>query len=112
MNSIQKEREAFEQHLTDTGLVEFSDYGFAVDECNEYLHEPTQVAWDSWLIGLNRAQAVPEGFVLVEREKLAMILETATNALVYHAAPPKHDALSIIQGIARKAMIEAQEQGQ
>ena len=54
---IEKEREAFEQHLTDTGLVEFSDYGFAVDECNEYLHEPTQVAWDSWLIGLNRAKA-------------------------------------------------------
>ena len=64
---IQKEREAFKQHLTDTGLVEFAGYGFAVDECDEYLHEPTQVAWDSWLIGLNRAkaQAVPEGFVLV-----------------------------------------------
>ncbi len=66
---IQKEREAFKQHLTDTGLVEFAGYGFAVDECDEYLHEPTQVAWDSWLIGLNRAkaQAVPEGFVLVKR---------------------------------------------
>ena len=62
---IQKEREAFEQHLADTGLIEFAGYGFAVDECDEYLHEPTQVAWDSWLIGLNRAkaQAVPEGFV-------------------------------------------------
>lgn len=57
---IQKEREAFEQHLTDTGLVEFSGYGFAVDECDEYLHEPTQVAWDSWLIGLNRAKAQSE----------------------------------------------------
>lgn len=59
---IQKEREAFEQHLTDTGLVEFAGYGFEVDECDEYLHEPTQVAWDSWLIGLGRAkaQAVPE----------------------------------------------------
>lgn len=56
------QRKAFEQHLTDTGLVEFAGYGFAVDECDEYLHEPTQVAWDSWLIGLNRAkaQAVPE----------------------------------------------------
>lgn len=65
---IQKEREAFEQHLTDTGLVEFAGYGFAVDECDEYLHEPTQVAWDSWLIGLNRtkAQAVPEWFVAKE----------------------------------------------
>ena len=61
------------------------------------------------LASVKKAQAVPEGFVLVEREKLAMIFETATNALVYHAAPPKHDALSIIQGIARKAMIEAQE---
>lgn len=70
---INKEREAFEQHLTDTGLVEFSDYGFAVDECDEYLHEPTQVAWDSWLIGLNRAkaQAVPEGFVLVPKENIS-----------------------------------------
>lgn len=59
---IQKEREAFEHHLTDTGLVEFAGYGFEVDECDEYLHEPTQVAWDSWLIGFGRskAQAVPE----------------------------------------------------
>lgn len=73
---IKKEREAFEQHLTDTGLVEFSDYGFAVDECDEYLHEPTQVAWDSWLIGLNRAkaQAVPEGFVLVPKEPTQKML--------------------------------------
>ncbi|HHW53793.1 MAG TPA: hypothetical protein GXX13_11545 [Acinetobacter towneri] len=67
---LQKEREAFEQHLTDTGLVEFAGYGFEVDECDEYLHEPTQVAWDSWLIGLNRAkaQAIPDGFVLVPKE--------------------------------------------
>ena len=73
---IQKEREAFKQHLTDTGLVEFAGYGFAVDECDEYLHEPTQVAWDSWLIGLNRAkaQAVPEGFVLVDKHQLAQLM--------------------------------------
>ena len=74
---IQKEREAFKQHLTDTGLVEFVGYGFAVDECDEYLHEPTQVAWDSWLIGLNRAkaQAVPEGFVLVEKKEFEQMQE-------------------------------------
>ena len=74
---IQKEREAFKQHLTDTGLVEFAGYGFAVDECDEYLHEPTQVAWDSWLIGLNRAkaQAVPEGFVLVPKEPTKEMLD-------------------------------------
>lgn len=76
---IQKEREAFERHLTDTGLVEFSDYGFAVDECDEYLHEPTQVAWDSWLIGLNRAkaQAVPDGFVVVPKGPLLRMVESA-----------------------------------
>lgn len=60
---------------------------------------------------LDAVQKLGSGeFVLVEREKLAMIFETATNALVYHAAPPKHDALSIIQGIARKAMVKSQEQ--
>ena len=95
---IQKEREAFEQHLTDTGLVEFAGYGFAVDECDEYLHEPTQVAWDSWLIGLNRAkaQAVPEGFVLVPKEP--------TSEMLYcgYAAPDNLAA-------KYKAMIEAQE---
>lgn len=79
---LQKEREAFEQHLTDTGLVEFSDYGFAVDECDEYLHEPTQVAWDSWLIGMNRAKAqdIPEGFVLVPVDTLEECLNWADIA--------------------------------
>ena len=59
---IQKEMEAFKQHLTDTGLVEFAGYGFEVNECDEYLHEPTLVAWECWLIGSRRAkaQAVPE----------------------------------------------------
>ncbi|MFW2032020.1 HNH endonuclease [Acinetobacter sp. ULE_I037] len=51
---INKEREAFEQHLSDTGLVEFAGYGFLVDECDEYLHEPTQVAWDAWQLGARR----------------------------------------------------------
>lgn len=62
MTDLNKEREAFEQHLIDTGLVEFAGYGFDVDECDEYIHEPTNVAWGTWVIGLNRAkaQAVPE----------------------------------------------------
>ena len=102
---IQKERKAFEQHLTDTGLVEFAGYGFAVDECDEYLHEPTQVAWDSWLIGLNRAkaQAVPEGFVLVPKEP-TLLMQRAGSA----------EAIKPNLGIASmrdiyKAMIDAQE---
>ena len=92
---IQKEREAFEAWVI------------------ENLAEGRSMSWEDWCWKAwqaAQARAVPDGFVLVEREKLAMIFETATNALVYHATPPKHDALSIIQGIARKAMIEAREQ--
>ena len=100
---IQKEREAFKQHLTDTGLVEFAGYGFAVDECDEYLHEPTQVAWDSWLIGLNRAKAqvVPEGFVVVPKEPTEAMLRAANDHVMNTHATPFS---------AYKAMIEAQEQ--
>ena len=109
---IQKEnnliQEAFE--------VEADEIGFCLDQKwgdyeNPYENSDTALAFNLFKKGWQaKAQAIPEGFVLVEREKLAMIFETATNALVYHVAPPKHDALSIIQGIARKAMIEAQEQ--
>lgn len=112
---IQKEREAFERHLTDTGLVEFAGYGFAVDECDEYLHEPTQVAWDSWLIGLNRAkaQAVPEGFVLVKTSDIAKlaIAVSRVDLMTYSEARPNSEKLAW-QNVANKleAMIKAQEQ--
>ena len=98
---IQKEREAFEHHLTDTGLVEFAGYGFEVDECDEYLHEPTQVAWGSWLIGLGRAkaQAVPEGFVLVPKEP--------TEEMMLAGYESKENTNNL--RINYKAMIAAQE---
>ena len=89
-----------------TGLYEEALWG--KDDATYIRHEMRKAFQAGW----KEKQAVQEGFVVVEREKLAMIFETATNALVYHAEPPKHDALSIIQGIARKAMIEAQEQTQ
>lgn len=103
---IQKEREAFEQHLTDTGLVEFAGYGFAVDECDEYLHEPTQVAWDSWLIGLNRAkaQAVPEGFVLMPIKPT----ETMVMAVVKEHEGDAFLPYSLYDAYMKQAMIEAQ----
>lgn len=70
MTDLNKEREAFEQHLIDTGLVEFAGYGFEVDECDEYTHEPTNVAWATWIIGLNRAkaQAVPDTHIMVPKD--------------------------------------------
>ena len=105
---IQKEREAFEQHLTDTGLVEFSDYGFAVDECDEYLHEPTQVAWDSWLIGMNRAkaQAVPKGFAVVPKTIPENVVERLKNSS-YHWGENTKDYFSPIY----KMMVEEAARG-
>ena len=105
---IQKEREAFKQHLTDTGLVEFAGYGFAVDECDEYLHEPTQVAWDSWLIGLNRtkAQAVPEGYVLMPIKPT----ETMVMAVVKEHEGDAFLPYSLYDAYVKQAMIEAQGQ--
>lgn len=102
---IQKEREEFEQHLTDTGLVEFSDYGFAVDECDEYLHEPTQVAWDSWLIGLNRAkaQAIPDGFVLVsQKELLELVVSINEVDLATHTEGKPNEVREMWQQVALK----------
>ena len=110
---IQKEREAFKQHLTDTGLVEFAGYGFAVDECDEYLHEPTQVAWDSWLIGLNRAkaQAVPKGFVVVPKEPTQKMLDATINVpipAVYVDSISGQHKLKV--AAYYKAMIEAAQE--
>ncbi|ENZ1199453.1 hypothetical protein ACGE66_001997 [Acinetobacter baumannii] len=92
MTDLNKEREAFEQHLIDTGLVEFAGYGFDVDECDEYTHEPTNVAWGTWVIGLNRAkaQAVPEGYKLVPVE----LSENIAERLAFERVPkprPEND---------------------
>jgi hypothetical protein len=77
--NIEEERKAFEEHLIDTGLVEFSGYGFDVDECGEYIHEPTSVAWDSWLIGTRRAKAHEakklEGCVVVPIEPTKAMID-------------------------------------
>lgn len=63
MMDIQKEREAFEAWL-------FREYPNAKDfmivyrpDENIYEHRPTQVRWEAWQAA--KAQAVPEGFVLV-----------------------------------------------
>lgn len=109
---IQKEREAFELKFpVPAHWIEFDKKRnkYFCPYCADAAANEYQAKWEAWQAA---KKCVPEGFILVEREKLAMIFETATNALVYHVAPPKHDALSIIQGIARNTMIEAREQKQ
>lgn len=39
----------FEQYITDIGLVEFAEWHFKKDECDEYLHEPTNIAHKIWV---------------------------------------------------------------
>lgn len=79
MVDMNKEREAFEQHLIDTGLVEFAGYGFEVDGCDEYTHEPTNVAWGTWVVGLNRAKVQAVQAWISVKEKLP---ELETDVLV------------------------------
>lgn len=38
----------FEEFIEGTGLVEFAGWHFEKDECDEYLHEPTQIAAQIW----------------------------------------------------------------
>lgn len=45
---IKKEREAFEEYISNLGLVEFAEWNFKLDECEEYLHEPTNISWGIW----------------------------------------------------------------
>ncbi|WP_046023884.1 hypothetical protein [Acinetobacter baumannii] len=101
MTDLNKEREAFEQHLIDIGLVEFAGYGFDVNECDEYTHEPTNVAWGAWVIGLNRAkaQAVPEGYVLMPKVPTEKMFQAYERSSV---AP-----MSTLSKTGYKAMVEA-----
>ena len=68
---IEKEsnREAFEAWL-------FREYPDAIDfmivyrpDENIYEHRPTQVRWEAWQAA--KAQAVPDGFVLVQKDKIS-----------------------------------------
>ena len=104
---IKKELESFKTVAIAKG---WSVDGETTQENYRFYSLQANSGWEMWQAA--KAKAVQEGFVLIEREKLAMIFETATNALVYHEAPPKHSALSIIQGIARKTMIETKEKNQ
>lgn len=77
---IKKEREAFEAWL-------FREYPDAIDfmivyrpDENIYEHRPTQVRWEAWQAA--KAQAVPEGFVLVEKN----LIKTLHEELLDHEA--------------------------
>ncbi|WP_104471672.1 hypothetical protein [Acinetobacter indicus] len=97
---IQKEREAFEAWL-------FKEYPGAKDfmivyrpDENIYEHRPTQVRWEAWQAA--KAQAVPDGCMVVDSEPNRKVLEKLS-----YIFPDICDSRIFVA--AYKAMIEAQE---
>ena len=70
MEIPEKERGIFEDQIINDGFVEFSGYSFEKDECDFYIDERVECAWFAYLQAYRRAkaQAVPEGFVVVPKE--------------------------------------------
>ena len=93
---FQKEKEAFEKHAS-----KFFTTNEAFENDGEnYVYDEVKFMWDCWLAA--KAQAVPEGFVLVPR--------VATKQMV-NAGYEAHDGFFTngqVQDVYQ-AMIEAQE---
>ena len=105
---IQKEREAFEKEcrlLCYKGNMVMSNLG------SFYNNEQTNWMWQMWLSA--KAQAVPEGFLLVGSKDL-LDLTVAINALdlATHTESKTNEVREMWQDIALKLMAlgEAQEQ--
>ena len=109
---IQKEREAFEAWL-------FKEYLGAKDfvivyrpDENIYEHRPTQARWEAWQAA--KAQAVPEGFVLVPKEPTEEMLDATINLPIPAVYMDSISGQRKLEATAYyKAMInKAQEQSQ
>lgn len=69
MNSIQKEREAFEAHIKSTYPMGEQ----LAKDCGKTLCELYSSEWEAWQAA--KAQAVPEGFVLMPKEPSLKVLD-------------------------------------
>ena len=106
---IQKERKAFEKALVDKCGFN-PESSFSVDDKGEYKSDATHFGWAMWQAA--KAQAVQEGFVLVEKTKLMQIVGSAAiiepitrgNPLMSKYKTELDFILSTV-----RAMIEAQE---
>ena len=99
---LQKEREAFEKEcrlLCYKGNMVMSNLG------SFYNNEQTNWMWQMWLSA--KAQAVPEGFVLVEKKILLEGVNKIEQLFEDDPLLALGELLPIQQGL--KAMIEAQE---
>ena len=65
---IKKEREAFEAWFESQYGAHFMQFALDLDF---YVDKHTQTCWEAWQA---KAQAVPEGFVLVDKHQLAQLM--------------------------------------
>ena len=65
---IQKEREAFEAW-----------YGNTIDDLWRADHREFEIAWSAWQAA--KAQAIPEGFVVVPKEPTERMLDSAYSSI-------------------------------
>lgn len=99
---IQKEREAFESKLKQIGKVD--DSNFTVADDGSYEWDSIHFAWTIWQAA--KAQAVPEGFVLVPKEPTPKMID-ATWDFDDEIQEMSHNSRN---EFIYKAMIEAREQ--
>ena len=103
---IKKLRQEFEKHASKF----FKTNEAFEDDGENYVYDEVKFMWDCWLAA--KAQAVPEGFVLVEKTKLMQIVGSAAiiepitrgNPLMSKYKTELDFILSTV-----RAMIEAQE---
>ena len=110
---IQKLRQEFEKLPDIKGILYGSDFGFN-ESLNEYYHPDhtnhrlnyafIMGAWMAW-----KAQAVPEGLVLVPVETLNEALSWANCASSESWSDAQRDEIDKHYKVIEKAMIEAQE---
>ena len=103
---IEKEREAFENHLKKMGKTD--NETFSKNEDDSYQMDIIHFGWKIWQAA--KAQAVPEGFVLVNKKDLVKVLNCVTDDwLIDTDSLEEFKKIESLVQDEVNAMIEAQE---
>ena len=100
---IEKERELFLAHMRSIGSAGFM---FELDEDGNFDDMSMAYAWSAWQAA--KAQAVPEGFILVRKEPDADLVNHGHQVFLGHFNEGGQTGGRSLY-FAYKAMIEAQE---
>ena len=100
--------------LLENENVDLSSIKFKVGSASEGYESPNmefEKLIELTLNGLEdaKAQVVPDGFVLVEKCDIEMMLKLIDNSLAYKSAPNKDDTMKIVKNMLIR-ITDAQEQ--